>query len=81
MTYAARLGISIPGDLSVCGFDDTPIAEIVWPKLTTIAQPIHEMGKQAVKLLVDRTSADKSRYKMLKFELLKRGSTGPAKPS
>ena len=81
MTYAARLGVSIPDDLSVCGFDDTPIAEIVWPKLTTIAQPIHEMGKQAVKMLIDRSGKDRSRYKMLEFELVKRDSTGPARSS
>jgi len=43
---------SVPEDLSVCGFDDTPVAKILFPQLTTIRQPIHAMGYEAVSLLV-----------------------------
>jgi LacI family transcriptional regulator len=46
---AARLrGVSIPGELSVVGFDDTFEASIVTPTLTTVRQPLAEMGRSAV---------------------------------
>ncbi len=49
---AAHIGLSIPGDLSVMGFDDlTVISECVWPKLTTVALPYFEIGRMAVEML------------------------------
>lgn len=48
---AHRLGIEVPKDLTVCGFDDSWIALNVWPELTTIRQPVEAMGGQAVKIL------------------------------
>lgn len=46
--HAARqLGLSIPGDLSVVGFDDTPVSRRLWPPLTTVRWPIHDMGRAA----------------------------------
>lgn len=48
---AHRLGLDVPGDISVVGFDDTAIANIVWPALTTIHQPIADMARAAVELL------------------------------
>lgn len=52
VSVASRLGISVPGDLSVGGFDDTPLAQILYPQLTTIKQPIYEMGHMAASLLI-----------------------------
>lgn len=49
---AHRLGLSLPGDLSVTGFDDTPVSEVVWPPLTTIHQPIRQIGSRAVERLI-----------------------------
>ncbi|MED3716497.1 LacI family DNA-binding transcriptional regulator [Geobacillus thermodenitrificans] len=49
---ARELGIRIPEDLSVVGFDNSQYAEIVYPPLTTIQTPIFEMGKRAVELIV-----------------------------
>ncbi len=46
------LGLSIPGDLSVVGFDDAPIATRLWPPLTTVLLPIREMGGLAVETLM-----------------------------
>src|SRR5204862_6544165 len=46
-------GLSVPGDVSVVGYDDIPVAQYMTPALTTIRQPMHEVGAQAVKLLVD----------------------------
>ena len=40
-------GLSVPGDLSVCGFDDTPIARHIYPSLTTVHQPSRDMGRVA----------------------------------
>lgn len=37
---AHGLHLQVPGDIAVCGFDDTPVATTVWPELTTIHQPI-----------------------------------------
>jgi LacI family transcriptional regulator len=50
---AARdLGISVPGQLSVVGFDDIPAAALVTPQLTTVRQPLTEIGEKATRMLV-----------------------------
>lgn len=58
VSVASRMGISVPDELSVGGFDDTPLARILWPQLTTIKQPIYEMGFQAVNLLINPPKAE-----------------------
>ena len=45
---AARIGLKVPEDLSVIGFDNTPIARNIWPGLTTVAQPFDQIGASAV---------------------------------
>ena len=51
---AYQLGLTIPADLSVVGFDDSPLASRIWPSLTTIRLPIRDMGRLAAsKLLAD----------------------------
>lgn len=55
---ARQLGVRIPDDLEVIGFDDIPMAELVHPSLTTIHQPILEKGSIAAKLLVDALGGD-----------------------
>ncbi|OYY91306.1 MAG: LacI family transcriptional regulator [Sphingomonas sp. 28-66-16] len=52
VAIAHRKGLDVPGDLSVCGFDDTALATTIWPELTTIRQPVTEMSRLAVDLLV-----------------------------
>ncbi|WP_121371992.1 LacI family DNA-binding transcriptional regulator [Frondihabitans australicus] len=49
---AAELGLRIPDDLSIVGFDDVPEAEWARPQLTTVHQPIHEMGAAALRMLL-----------------------------
>ena len=83
MAVAHRRGLDVPGDLSVTGFDDTPLATTVWPELTTIRQPIAEMAREAVRLLVEQIRSRRGgaepqvTQKMLKFTLVKRASSAP----
>lgn len=56
---ARELGINIPKDLSVVGFDDTILSTVCEPPLTTMAQPIQEMGKKVVELLVEEIERSK----------------------
>jgi len=83
MAVAHRRGLEVPGDLAVAGFDDTPLATTVWPELTTVHQPIADMAREAVRLLVEqvrgrRTGTEpQATHKMLKFTLVKRDSTAP----
>lgn len=77
---ANRLGLRVPEDLSVAGFDDTPIAQTIWPELTTIAQPFEAMAEAAVESMRTPQSNDQaiSRTLILEHRLIVRGSTGPA---
>jgi len=81
---AHRLGISIPRELSVVGFDDVPYASITWPALTTVHQPIVEMGAAAAGLLIAGIQSRKSDPDVaapsisFQHEMKIRGSTGPA---
>ena len=70
-----RAGLDIPTAMSVTGFDDTPMSEIVWPPLTTIRQPIKGLTERAVHLLVENQSNGAIRYDVLPFELIVREST------
>ena len=54
LVAAHERGIHVPADLSVAGFDDTELAGIVWPTLTTVHQPVYEMAYRATDLLIDR---------------------------
>lgn len=77
---ANRLGLSVPGDLSVAGFDNTPISQTIWPELTTIAQPFDRIACVAVKMTSELNTVDSgvSSTRVLPHELVIRGSTGPA---
>lgn len=50
---AGEHGLTVPGDISICGFDDTPIARQIWPTLTTVLQPSRDMGRIACLQLLD----------------------------
>ncbi|WP_298912001.1 LacI family DNA-binding transcriptional regulator [uncultured Algimonas sp.] len=78
MAAATEAGFAIPDDLSVGGFDDTPIARMIRPGLTTIAQPIRDMGAAAAMRLIARPVGDGSDADAFGFDLAVRGSTGPA---
>jgi LacI family transcriptional regulator len=46
-------GLDIPGDISIVGFDDMPQASLVYPQLTTVRQPLDQMGRVAARMLID----------------------------
>jgi LacI family transcriptional regulator len=50
----ARSGVRVPGDVAVTGFDDVPVARHLHPSLTTIRQPIEQMGATAFEVLYSR---------------------------
>ena len=72
---AAERGISVPGELSVAGFDDVPEAAKADPPLTTIRQPHQAKGSEAVRLLLEGPEAESV---LLPIELVVRASTAPA---
>jgi LacI family transcriptional regulator len=59
MFAAHKMGLSIPDDLTIVGFDDTPVSEIIWPPLTTVRQPLKDIGARAVRMLVDQIKANR----------------------
>jgi len=72
--------LSVPGDVSVVGFDDIDLAKHVDPPLTTVHQPIRRKGEEAVHLLlsvVQRRDPAKPEHRRLETRLIIRGSTGP----
>jgi len=75
MIAAARLGVRVPEDLSVAGFDDMPAATLVWPELTTVRQPLADMTAAAVDILLARETADPPPFVLIDFEIIERGST------
>ena len=75
---ALRRGISIPGQLSVAGCDDTSLAKQIYPSLTTIHQPLAEMAQTATEALIDDNSSDPG-ILVVPAEIRVRESTGPAR--
>ena len=84
VAVALGLGIRIPNELSVAGFDDTPMAELIWPQLTTVHQPIAEMAAAAVTIAHDAVKRARGggqpgvNHRRCEFALKVRSSTGQA---
>ncbi|MBI1277601.1 MAG: LacI family DNA-binding transcriptional regulator [Anaerolineaceae bacterium] len=79
MDAARESGLRIPEDISIIGFDDVPQASFVYPKLTTVRQPLEEMGRVAAKMLLAQIE-DRSHPPQritLPTELVIRDSCGP----
>lgn len=76
---AAERGLSVPGDLSIAGFDDIDLSRATTPQLTTVRQPLQEMGRMAVSLLIrllERHEVE-ALHVELATELVVRASTAP----
>ncbi len=74
---ARALGLEVPGDLSVTGFDDTLVATALEPELTTVRLPAEALGAQAMDALLERLSGLDPPGVSLPGRLIVRGSTAP----
>jgi LacI family transcriptional regulator len=80
IAVAHKHHLDVPTQLSVCGFDDTPIATTIWPELTTVRQPIRDMARLATRLLIDAARSDGdgadfvAQHHQLNYELVVRQS-------
>jgi LacI family transcriptional regulator len=75
--------LDVPKGLTVCGFDDTEFSRSIWPELTTIRQPIADMARSAMLLLLKKIKARREgrdediKHALLDFTLVHRDSDGP----
>ncbi len=74
---ARAAGLAVPRDLSVVGFDDSPIAPAHDPALTTVRQPLREKGRRAARALLDHLAGAPVTDSLLSAELVVRESTAP----
>jgi len=84
MRAARQLGLRVPEDISVVGFDDIDLAALVDPALTTVHQPIRQKGVDAVRLLLaemELRAEMQPEHLRLATWLIVRGSSGPVPPS
>jgi DNA-binding LacI/PurR family transcriptional regulator len=81
MNIIREAGLRVPEDVSVIGYDDPISAQLVYPPLTTIRQPLFDMGRRAAERLLRYVSGEESRTvirEVLPAQLIARRSTGPA---
>ena len=75
---ATEMGIEIPKQLSVVGFDDIPLSSALIPALTTVRQQAEEMGREGVRILDDKIQGSKTlTQRVLSTSLVVRDSTAP----
>ncbi|MBE7119896.1 ribose operon transcriptional repressor RbsR [Bacillus cereus] len=74
---ALQKGISIPDDLQIIGFDGISLTEMMYPSITTVAQPIYEMGKVATELLLEQMEGNplEEKHYRLPIEIIERNTT------
>ncbi|MDQ7829202.1 MAG: LacI family DNA-binding transcriptional regulator [Armatimonadota bacterium] len=70
-------GVGVPGDVSVVGFDDTPLAAVTVPALTSVHIPMDELGRRALELLLQLRDGGAGRGVVLRPRLIVRESTAP----
>ncbi|GAB6253929.1 ribose operon transcriptional repressor RbsR [Bacillus cereus] len=74
---ALQKGIVIPNDLQIIGFDGISLTEMMYPSITTVAQPIYEMGKIATELLLEQMEGNtlEEKHYRLPIEIIERNTT------
>ncbi|HVY81275.1 MAG TPA: LacI family DNA-binding transcriptional regulator [Steroidobacteraceae bacterium] len=77
MVAAYRRGLTVPQDVSITGFDDSPLAALTWPQLTTVRQPMESMAAAAAELILKPrgAAAGEPSSVLLPFELVIRDTT------
>jgi DNA-binding LacI/PurR family transcriptional regulator len=80
---ARQLGMEVPAEVSIVGYDDSSLMNCTEPPLTTVRQPIEAMGRMVIELLVAQMAGQSVPLDELRFrpELVVRGSTGPVAPA
>lgn len=80
LTYLKQVGLKVPDDISLMGFDDIDAGRTASPGLSTIRQPMHAIGRRSVELLFGRVTSPASPVEHVDLppELMVRGSTAPA---
>jgi len=78
LSAAHEMGLHVPGELSVAGFDDSPLARYAWPPLTTVRQPITEVARLATEVLMQQLQGRLEGHNehRLQADLVQRASTG-----
>lgn len=74
---AQRMGISIPGELSVVGYDDSPLASQLWPAMSTIRLPVRDIGRQAAAMLLAQENTQSGAMTSVTPHLMVRDSCMP----
>jgi LacI family transcriptional regulator len=77
-----ELGVDVPGQVSVVGFDNTLPADLVTPGLTTVAQPVMVLGETAARAVIAQVggeAASRELTQVLPVRLVERASTGPVR--
>ncbi|GAA0581029.1 LacI family DNA-binding transcriptional regulator [Rhizomicrobium electricum] len=78
MTAAYRMGLELPRDLSIAGFDDSPIAAAMWPALTSVYQPVGTLASAAAEMLIHEIEHGAEHVaRKLEYRLVLRDSTAP----
>ena len=80
LSAAHEMRIDVPRELSVAGFDDSPLARHAWPHLTTVHQPIKEVAQLAIEELIKKLQGrcEGDSHHCLQAQLVRRSSTAPA---
>ena len=79
LKVATQMKLRIPYDLSVAGYDDAPLAERLWPRLTTVRHPVEQVSRMATELLLSQLKGEEAEFDpgLIHSELVIRESTGP----
>jgi LacI family transcriptional regulator len=85
ISVAHKMGLELPTQLSVVGFDDAPVATMIWPLLTTVRQPVMTMARLAAELIIEHSPRrlgwpSPLPHRTLEFELLVRDSAAAPNP-
>lgn len=80
IAHLRNIGVSVPGDVSVVGYDDTVLAGLGAISMTTVAQPMKLFGYRAAELLLERINGrSEAKHELIRPELVIRSTTGPAR--